>query len=88
MATCCCSWRAVEGPVKPVTWRAPGPRLATKSPGRLHPPVQARAGRSPPHWTRLAAREVKHDGFRILARKQGEQVRSGAAAAHTSSASH
>jgi ATP-dependent DNA ligase len=59
--------------VKPVTWRAPVPRW------RRNPPVgfirlcePALVDRPPPAgpgWLH----EVNHDGFRILARKQGEE---------------
>jgi hypothetical protein len=51
--------------------------LAKKSPvGFIRPCEPTLAARPPsgPGWLH----EIKHDGFRILARKQGEQVKSGA----------
>ena len=40
---------------------------------RLHPAVPVCAGRQAARWPRLAAR-IKFDGYRIIARKDGEQV--------------
>ena len=51
----------------------PGAPLATQSAAGLHPPVRACAVDRPPAgvgWLH----EIKHDGFRILARKQGDRV--------------
>jgi len=59
--------------VRPVTWRAPAPRWRRNTPvGFLRPCELTLADRPPagPGWLH----EVKHDGFRILAWKQGEPV--------------
>jgi hypothetical protein len=41
--------------------------------GRLHPPLSA-SPRRPPAAGPGPLHEVKHDGYRIVARKQGERV--------------
>jgi len=59
---------------KPVTWRAPAPTWSRNQPvGFIRPCEPALLDQPPvgPDWLH----EVKHDGFRILARKQGERVR-------------
>jgi hypothetical protein len=55
-------------------WRAPAPRWRRNPPvGFIRPCEPTLAARPPsgPGWLH----EIKHDGFRILARKQGEQVK-------------
>ena len=57
----------------PVTWRAPAPRWRSNPPaGFLRPCEPTLVDRPPagPGWLH----EIKHDGFRIFARKQGERV--------------
>jgi len=59
---------------KPVTWRAPGPTWSRNQPVGFIRPCEPALLDQPPvglDWLH----EVKHDGFRILARKQGERVR-------------
>ena len=56
-----------------VIWRAPAPRWRRTPPvGFIRPCKPTLADRPPagPGWLH----EVKHDGFRVLARKQGERV--------------
>jgi bifunctional non-homologous end joining protein LigD len=56
-----------------VVWRAPAPRWRQNPPlGVIRPCEPSLVDRPPagPGWLH----EVKHDGFRILARKQGERV--------------
>jgi bifunctional non-homologous end joining protein LigD len=58
----------------PATWRAPAPRWRRNPPvGFIRPCEPTLVDRPPagPGWLH----EIKHDGFRILARKQGDQVR-------------
>jgi ATP-dependent DNA ligase len=44
------------------------------APRRLHPAVSPHQGRYTARW-RCVAHEIKHDGFRIIARKNGPRVR-------------
>jgi bifunctional non-homologous end joining protein LigD len=56
-----------------VTWRAPAPRWRRSiPPGFIRPCEPALVAYPPagPGWLH----EIKHDGFRILARKQGKRV--------------
>ena len=58
----------------PITWRVPAPRWRRNRPvGFIRPCEPSLAARPPsgPGWLH----EVKHDGFRILPRKQGDQVK-------------
>jgi bifunctional non-homologous end joining protein LigD len=60
--------------LKNVVWRASTPRWRRNPPvGFIHPCEPALVDRPPagPGWSH----EIKHDGFRILALKQGEQVK-------------
>jgi bifunctional non-homologous end joining protein LigD len=60
--------------VRNVNWRAPAPRWRRNPPvGFIRPTEPTLVARPPsgPGWLH----EVKHDGFRILALKQGERVR-------------
>jgi bifunctional non-homologous end joining protein LigD len=59
--------------LKTVAWHAPAPRWRRNPPlGFLRPSESTLVARPPagPGWLH----EIKHDGFRILARKQGERV--------------
>jgi bifunctional non-homologous end joining protein LigD len=56
--------------LKTVTWRGPAPRWRRNPPIR---PCDADATDRPPAGSGWL-HEVKHDGFRILARKQGDRV--------------
>jgi bifunctional non-homologous end joining protein LigD len=59
--------------LKPTTWRAPAPRWRRNPPiGFIRPCELVLVDRPPagPGWLH----EIKHDGFRILALKQGERV--------------
>ena len=61
-------------PLKTVSWRAPAPRWRQSvPPGFVRPCEPALVDRPPagPEWLH----EIKHDGFRIFAWKQGERVR-------------
>jgi hypothetical protein len=70
---------AVPAP-KRVTWRSP--RSRPPPAGFIHPARPTLVAYPPtgPGWWH----EVKHDGFRILARKQGDRVDDGAAMARSS----
>jgi bifunctional non-homologous end joining protein LigD len=59
--------------LRDVTWRAPAPRWRRSVPrGFIRPCEPALVAYPPtgPEWSH----EIKHDGFRILAWKQGERV--------------
>ncbi len=59
---------------KVVRWRAPAPCWRRNQPAGFIRPCEPTLTDSPPAGTDWL-HEVKHDGFRILARKQGEQVK-------------
>jgi bifunctional non-homologous end joining protein LigD len=52
-------------------WRTPAPR--PQPPGFIEPCIPARVEKPPvgPEWVH----EIKHDGYRLIARKQGDRVR-------------
>src|SRR5215467_7812893 len=59
--------------LRPVIWRAPPPRWRRNPPVGFIRPCELTLVARPPAgagWLH----EVKHDGFRVLARKQGERV--------------
>jgi bifunctional non-homologous end joining protein LigD len=59
--------------VRSITWRAPTPRWRRNPTVRFIRPCEPALIACPPSgpgWLH----EIKHDGFRILARKQGERV--------------
>jgi bifunctional non-homologous end joining protein LigD len=59
--------------LRDVTWRSPAPRWRRNPPvGFIRPCEPTLTDRPPagPGWLH----EIKHDGFRILARKQGDRV--------------
>jgi ATP-dependent DNA ligase len=58
---------------KPVTWRAPTPLWRSNPPSGFIRPCEPTLVDRPPTGSGWL-HEIKHDGFRVLARKQSERV--------------